>query len=132
MPGLVSQLLDQTAQPVLQRAVSFSAARHALLTQNVANATTPGYVQQDLSEAAFNKTLSRHVDRRRTTGRWESAEDRLDLSDEAGGILYHDKNNRSMEQLMAASAKNALRHNALVELMRREFDQIDAAIREGR
>ena len=130
MPGLIGNLLNSTAQPSLARSVRFGAARHALLTANVANSATPGYVQKDLSRDAFNASLGKTIDTRRRTGHWDDVADKLELSDEAGGILYHDGNNRSMEELMAETAKNALHHNAMVELMRREFDQLESAIRE--
>ena len=130
MPGLIGNLLNSTAQPSLARSVRFGAARHALLTANVANSATPGYVQKDLSRDAFNASLGKTIDTRRRTGHWDDVSDKLELSDEVGGILYHDGNNRSMEELMAETAKNALHHNTMVELMRREFDQLESAIRE--
>jgi flagellar basal body rod protein FlgB len=46
------------------------------------------------------------------------------------GILFHDGNNRSMEQLMADQAKNAMMHNLCVELLRKQFQALELALKE--
>ena len=46
------------------------------------------------------------------------------------GILFHDGNNRSMEQLMADQAKNAMMHNLAVELLRKQFQTMEMALKE--
>jgi flagellar basal-body rod protein FlgB len=45
-------------------------------------------------------------------------------------VLFHDGNNRSMEQLMSDQAKNALMHNLAVELLRRQFATLNMALTE--
>jgi len=53
MPGAIQRVIfDQTAIPRLERALDLTAARHKLLTQNVANAETPGYVRKDIDFAS--------------------------------------------------------------------------------
>jgi flagellar basal body rod protein FlgB len=46
------------------------------------------------------------------------------------GILFHDGNNRSMEQLATDLAKNAMMHNLAIELLRKQFQQMDMALKE--
>jgi flagellar basal body rod protein FlgB len=46
------------------------------------------------------------------------------------GILFHDGNNRSMEQLMADQAKNAMMHNLVIELLRKQFEGLELALKE--
>jgi flagellar basal body rod protein FlgB len=46
------------------------------------------------------------------------------------GILFHDGNNRSMEQLMTDNAKNALTHNLVVELLRQQYQGLEQALKE--
>ena len=41
----------------------------------------------------------------------------MDVQNPRNGILFHDGNNRSMEQLMSDQAKNALMHNLAIELL---------------
>ena len=48
----------------------------------------------------------------------------------SGGMLFHDGNNRSMEQLMTDQAKNALMHNLAVELLRRQYADLTMALTE--
>jgi flagellar basal body rod protein FlgB len=45
-------------------------------------------------------------------------------------ILFHDGANRSAEQLMADQAKNAMMHNMVVELLRKQFSALDMALKE--
>ena len=45
----------------------------------------------------------------------------MDVQNPANGILFHDGNNRSMEQLMSDQAKNALMHNLAIELLRNQY-----------
>jgi len=49
---------------------------------------------------------------------------------QTSGILFHDGNNRSMEQLMSDSAKNALFHNMMLEMLRKQFATIELALKE--
>ena len=46
------------------------------------------------------------------------------------GMLFHDGSNRSMEQLMSDQAKNALMHNVAVELLRRQFQTLEMALKD--
>ena len=46
------------------------------------------------------------------------------------GILSHDGNNRSMESLMSDQAKNGMLHNMIIELLRKQFQQMDMALKE--
>jgi len=46
------------------------------------------------------------------------------------GILFHDGGNRSMEQLVTDQAKNAMMHNLVVELLRKQYASLDMALKE--
>ena len=45
-------------------------------------------------------------------------------------MLYHDGNNRSTEQLMSDQAKNAMMHNLAIELLRKQYQSLEMALRE--
>jgi flagellar basal body rod protein FlgB len=45
------------------------------------------------------------------------------------GILFHDGQTRSMEQLMSDQSKNALMHNLAIELLRHQFQALQMAIK---
>jgi flagellar basal body rod protein FlgB len=46
------------------------------------------------------------------------------------GILFHDGNNRSIEQLTTDQAKNAMMHNLVVELLRKQYGALESALKE--
>ena len=111
----------------LERLLRFTEARQNVLTEDVVNVSTPGYKQKDLSVARFQRLLQARL-----------ADGTDDLSDPVDaavthpemGILSHDGNNRSMEQLMSEGAKNALMHNTVVELLRRQYQTLNEALTE--
>jgi flagellar basal-body rod protein FlgB len=128
----VERLLNQGNAPLLEQAVKFHAARHKLLAENIANASTPGYRQKDLSVDKFQQMLRDRVDQKRVAppGRVTFDDVSVDVAHPSAGVLFHDGNNRSMEQLMSDSAKNAMFHNLMVEMLRKQFGSIEAALQE--
>jgi flagellar basal-body rod protein FlgB len=128
----IERLLNQGNAPLLEQVVRFSVARQKLMLENAANIGTPDYVQKDLSLDRFQQMLRERVDARR-----EAPLGTVAFRDIAGeiehptrNILFHDRNNRSMEQLMAANAKNGLFHNMMVELLRKQMDGLETALKE--
>jgi flagellar basal-body rod protein FlgB len=128
----VSRLINQGNAPVVERMLQFTADRHQLLSENIANVDTPGYLQKDLSLAKFQRAM-----RERIAQRSSAAVGSVTFDDITGervmpneGILSHDGNNRSAEQLMSEFAKNAMMHNMAVELLRKQFAGMEMALRE--
>ena len=138
MAGFVERLLQDGNAPLLEQTLRFTAARHRLIAENVVNADTPGYRQKDLSPERFHALLRDRVEARKSPGNilgagsFESSFDdlRAEIESPRRGILFHDGNNRSMEQLMADQAKNAMMHNLAVELLRKQYSSLEAALRE--
>jgi flagellar basal-body rod protein FlgB len=134
MAMFIERLLDQGPAPVLEQMLRFAAARHRLIAENVVNVDTPDYRQKDLSVEKFQAMLRERVEDRRDAGAGAANVGFDDVS--AGvetperGILFHDGNNRSMEQLMADQAKNAMMHNLAVELLRKQFQSLELALKE--
>lgn len=128
----IERLLNQGNAPLIEQAVRFSAARHQLLSENVANIDTDGYVQRDLSVDAFQRQLQERIEQRRDMPPGTATF--RDIMPEAepvrDNILFHDRQNRSMEQLMADGAKNAMYHNMMVELLRKQIGSIENALKE--
>src|SRR5437773_6198991 len=109
MGMFIQRLLDQGNAPLLEQMLRFTAARHRLIAENVVNVDTPGYRQQDLSLEKFQGLLRSRVEQRHGAGPGDvsSFDDVIaEVETPARGILFHDGNNRSMEQLMADQAKN--------------------------
>lgn len=128
----IQRLLNQGNQPLAERVLKFTAARHRLLQENLANVSTPGYRNKDLDMAQFQSLLQDRVAERREAppGMTSFADIAPEEVDPNAGLLFHDRNNRSMEQLTVDGMKNALMHNLVVELMRKQFSSLEAALKE--
>ena|ERR1700722_3522780 len=128
----IDRMLNQDSSPLLEQWLRFTDARANLLGEDIVNASTPGYAQKDLSVEAFQKQLADKLQESKSAspGATDFDEISLDARSPAGGILFHDGNNRSMEQLMTDQAKNALMHNLAVELLRRQFATLTMALTE--
>jgi flagellar basal-body rod protein FlgB len=128
----INRLLNQGNAPLLEQMVRFAQTRHRLLAENVVNITTPNYRQKDLSPEKFQAMLQeRLVDRNASTPGSVGFDDlKLEIDNPRRGILFHDGNNRSMEQLMTDQAKNALMHNMYVEMLRKQYGSIESALKE--
>jgi flagellar basal-body rod protein FlgB len=128
----IERLLNQGNAPLLEQVLKFSAARHKLIAENVVNISTPNYRQKDLSVDKFQAMLQQ-----RAAEKTSSAPGSVGFSDIGAqvyepndSILFHDGNNRSMEQLVSDQAKNAMMHNLVVELLRKQFSSLESALKE--
>lgn len=128
----MNRLINQGNAPLAEQVMKFTAERHKLLMQNVANVSTPGYRNVDLDQAAFTSLLRRRVDERESAppGTVGFSDIMGQVTDNASGILFHDGNNRSMEQLMTDGVKNAMMHNLVAELLRKQYASLETALKE--
>ena len=132
------------AIPLLEKGIYFSAARHRVLVNNVANIDTPFYKVQDLPQQEFRDLLHRSIESRdkRTVRLFDFEESSsirerrngdLDVSvvpSDLPGILRHSENNVNPEREATKLVRNAGMHNALTQLIAQEFNLLDAAVRE--
>lgn len=126
----VDRLLNSGNAPILEQMVRFTEARHRLIAENQTNISTPNYRQKDLDTKKFQATLLDRVRNREKSGP-QSPEDlakRFETPDR--DILFHDRNNRSVEQIQSDMAQNGMMHNLMVELLRKQFSSIQDALRE--
>jgi flagellar basal-body rod protein FlgB len=132
MATYLQRILGSGSEPILEQVLRFTAARHRLIAENIANVDTPGYVQKDLSEKKFQQALAERMLERshRIDGTAEQDDLPLEPDSSRHGFLFPDGNNRSMEQLASDMAKNALLHNVASELLRKQFLQLDMALKE--
>ncbi|HEX4054044.1 MAG TPA: hypothetical protein VHX86_07240 [Tepidisphaeraceae bacterium] len=129
----LDRLLNQGSEPVLEKWLDFTDARERVLGEDIVNASTPNYVQKDLSLPQFQSMLLRKVQQQQTAapGSVDFGDISMDIQDPRRNILFHDGNNRSMEQLMSDQAKNALQHSLAVELLRDQYSIMETALQEG-
>lgn len=127
----IDRMLNQGSGPLLEQMVRFTSVRHNLIAQNVVNISTPGYQQQDLSLENFQRALADRFAEAQTAAPGSVRFDDISADAQRGrGILFHDGQQRSTEQLMSDQAKNALMHNVAVELLRRQFQTMEMALKD--
>ena len=128
----IERLLNQGNAPLLEQVLKFSAARHKLIAENMANVDTVGYRQKDLSTAKFYALLGDRVKARGESAPGEVGFDDIgvDVDHPTAGILFHDGNNRSMEQLTAEQAKNGMLYTMAIELLKKQYGQMEMALKE--
>jgi len=128
----LDHLLNQGSAPVLEQMLQFTDARAQVLGSDIVNASTPNYVQQDMSLDKFQTMLAQKVEQRDggDSGNVDFSDISSEIEHPTRGILFHDGNNRSMEQLMTDQAKNTLMHNLAVELLRDQYSTMEMALKE--
>ena len=127
---MIDGLMNRGNGALLEQVINFASQRHKLILDNIANADTPGYRQKDLSVERFSSMLRERVEQRRQTGVADFEELDSSVENPTRGILFHDRNNRSMEHLATDLAKNAMMHNLAIELLRKQFLQMEMALKE--
>ena len=127
----IDRLLNQGSTPLLEQTLQFTTARHRLIAEDVVNVSTPGYQQRDMSLPKFQKMLAereRQADAS-SPGSISFSDVTSKIENRHNGILFHDGQTRSMEELMSDQAKNAMMHNLAIELLRHQFQQIQMALK---
>ena len=128
----LQRLLNQTNAPELEQLLQFTSARHKLIAANIANIDTPGYQQADMDLDKFQGMLRSSISVRDAghpeAGSFENI--KVAVEHPTTGMLSHDGNNRTMEQLASEQAKNGMLHNMVIELLRKQYAQLDMALKE--
>jgi flagellar basal-body rod protein FlgB len=128
----LERLFNQTNAPELEQMVKFTEARHTLLSDNIVNLDTPGYQAKDLSLSGFQEMLGDRMEKRDSDspGSTDFSDVMPAATDPNGGLLFHDGQKRSLEQLMSDFSKNALMHNTVIEMLRQQYTMLNMAIME--
>jgi flagellar basal-body rod protein FlgB len=128
----IDRLVNDGNGPLLEQWLKFTEARHRMIGQNVVNISTPGYQPKDLDEGKFTAMLRERADLRSASAPGSVSFDDIggEASEAETGMLFHDGQPRSMEQLMTDQAKNAMMHNLVVELLRKQFSAMEMALKE--
>ena len=118
---------------VLNKAANASWQRNTVISNNIANQSTPGYKRQEVD---FEGTLRRELSRFKYVSLDEKVSD-LDLSQlnartytDAEDYSYRlDKNNVDPEQEYAELASVRIKYNGLIDSMSKEFARIKSVIK---
>jgi flagellar basal-body rod protein FlgB len=142
---VIRGLFDGGSMPALERMIQFASLRHQSLAHNIANIDTPNFQPTDVPVDGFRAALARAIDSSRAAtggpfGRLEFRDTpELDftptgldasLHGRRQNILFHDRNNRSLEHLMKDLAENTMTHNTAMEMLKGKFELLQTAIRE--
>ena len=138
---MIDSLVTSPSIRMLEQTLSFTEQRHQVLVEDIANASTPGFVQRDLSVAEFQGSLRDAVRRRRLSPanvyQPQSGETVSFFGDSGvvaepvenpNSVVFHDRGIRSMEYLMSEMADNAVAHNITAQLLKGKYDTISRAI----
>jgi flagellar basal-body rod protein FlgB len=141
---MIAELTHGGAIPVLERTVQFTGARHKVLTNNIANLSTPHYKPKDLDPEQFQAQLREAVEARREgQGRpgqplkmgqseqlsYENGQLHPEPQRQNENIMFHDRNNRNLERQMQNLAENTMMHRSSIRMLKNEFDLVNTAIR---
>lgn len=143
---MIEGIVNSGAMPTLELAIGYASARQRLLAHNIANMSTPNFVQKDVAPETFQQYLRSAVQERReragTAGglqgelRPERSREieigpeglRLHARENRGGVMFHDRNNRDLERLMQDMAENATAYRVSIDLMRSQTEIMKTAI----
>lgn len=141
---MIESLISTPGIRMLEQTINFTEQRHNVLLDNIANASTPGFVQKDVSVQEFQKSLRAALVRKSAsnngayspasdpggTVRFEPGGSRVmtQAVETPNSVAFHDRGVRSMEYLMSEMADNALAHNMAAQFLRGKYDSLTKAI----
>lgn len=125
---------------ILEKALDASWLRNEAISNNIANANTPGYKR---SYVKFEDVLSDSIGKFHISGEDKDPEF-LPIGNDVAKInepqivtedftsMRKDENNVDVDVEMADLAKNTIEYNTLITQLSKEFNKIKSAINEGR
>lgn len=120
---------------ILDKAVDAANLRNELLTNNIANVSTPNYKRKDLDfesvlqgELAGEKNLSKAV--KKANQNLETLDAQV-YTDNASLSYRLDGNNVDINTEEARLAENQIKYQALVDLMNQEFARYNTVLSSG-
>lgn len=131
----MSDLLDKTTR-ALQSSANLRNLRQNVISANIANAETPGYVAKKLDfEEALGRALSlEEVGEMKTTderhflgGAGSMASVKADTYDNPDANINNDGNTVDMEKEMASLGENSLLYKAAIHLINKKLAQLKYA-----
>ena len=139
---MIESLISNPTTRMLEQTLDFTEQRHNLLLEDIANVSTPGFVEKDVSVDAFQKSLQDAVAKKWASNNnsYEpesnhdvtfspmSSQVQVQPMEVKSSVAFHDKGVRSMEDLMGKMADNAMAHNAVAQMLKNRYDLINKAI----
>ena len=141
--NVIQGLFNSGSMPALEHMVGFTGARHKVILHNIANLSTPNFRPREMPVSEFQEALGRAIDERRAERGGGPAEP-LDMPEISSpdfdrmlphhdrtpeNILFHDRNNRSLDHQMKNLAENTMTHNAALRMLSSKFELLKSTIR---
>jgi len=139
--AMLERLIGSGTTAALEQMAALTEARQKLLAENIANVDTPGYRRKRLDLSEFQEALAEALERHRQGGPMPLATTSQVQRDERGrmilrpavepaeNVTFHDGSNSRIERDMTEMSKNLLLHQVAVELLRRQYQMLEMAIR---
>lgn len=124
-------MLGKLLFPNKQMEKSLDAAwlRNDVISQNVANADTPGYKRKEVQFEDFLNSEMKHSRIQNGQSRISGGSDIKVVEDNANYSYRLDGNNVDIEREMAQMAMNTLRYNTLIQRINGQFAKLRNVIR---
>ncbi|MDR3592748.1 MAG: flagellar basal body rod protein FlgB [Negativicutes bacterium] len=132
---MVNSILSTPQETVLENALSASATRHKLISNNIANVNTPGFKRSDLAfEDVLTETMNQgqsqlsRTNIRHLAGQPTGAFGPQVISDPNSSVRT-DGNNVDIDIEMAGLAKNTLYYQSVAQTLGSYFSNLLTAIK---
>jgi flagellar basal-body rod protein FlgB len=122
---LVSTFIEPEAIALYEKMLDFTALRHKVIANNIANANTPGFRRSDVE---FADELDRVL---RDKGIAGLRGLRLEVTQPNTTPERNDGNNVSIDKEMGAQAENAILYQVYAQLLMRKFRTMQNILREA-
>lgn len=136
---MLDKLLTRTN--TLEKALDATWLRNEVISENIANADTPGYksrtvkFEEYLSSALEGKDIKGFTSNERHMSIGRKSMDKVEINvakDNAMLSTRLDGNNVDIENEMASLAKNSIQYSTLTQKLNGDLKKIKTAINEGR
>lgn len=138
---MIEEIVNRLSNPAIEKMLSFTEARHRVISENVANIDTPGYRTKQLDPGLFQKALRRAIEAQKREPDAAMTLDQTREFRERGGrlvttpsleptenLLFHDGTNARIEKEMSELASNTMMHQLSVEFLNNHFQTLKQAI----
>lgn len=126
----IGGLMEFGGMEALEATIKFAGRRQRLIAHNIANVSTPNFLQTDLSVKQFQSELGKAIDARREKGSGPldtTAVSEMEPTDR-GGFLFPDHNNRDVERLMQDQAENVMVYRTAIDLLRSRAEMMRSTL----
>ena len=138
---MIEEILNRLGNPAVEKMLSFTEARHRVISENVANIDTPGYRTKQLDPGLFQKALRRAIDAQKrepdaamTVGQTREFREQggrlvtMPSLEPTENLLFHDGTNARIEKEMSELASNTMMHQLSVEFLNNHFRMLKRSI----